>query len=137
VLFLALAVQGPAYRKVLHGIWTTCLAVLPDLFNFRATTFWPFAGNDERTVSVPLAVLATVIRLILALTLALVLAFGIAIIAAGGYGELLSVYALYQAQDQQTTRLIVLIATTLLIILIATGPLVTCLINAFGPEPAS
>ena len=83
---------------------------------------------------VTFAVVATVIRLLIALSLALVLAFGIAIIAAGGYGELLAVYALYQQHDQASTRLIVLVATMLLVILIVIGPLVTYLINAFRPE---
>lgn len=135
VLFLALVVLGPAYRKVLHSIWITFLAVFPDLLDFSGALPWPFSSeNPRRAAVVTWAVVATVFRLLVALSLALVLAFGIAIIAAGGYGELLAVYALYQQHDQASTRLIVLVATMLLVILIVTGPLVTYLINAFSPE---
>lgn len=96
VLFLALVVLGPAYRKVLHSIWITFRAVLPDLLDFKAAPPRPFfPENPGRTVVVTWAVVAIVIRLLIALSLALVLAFRIAIIAAGGYGELLAVYALY------------------------------------------
>lgn len=134
VLFLALVVLGPAYRKVLHSIWITFLAAFSDLLDFKAATPPGLFQNPGRAVVVTFAVVATVIRLLIALSLALVLAFGIAIIAAGGYGELLAVYALYQQHDQASTRLIVLVATMLLVILIVIGPLVTYLINAFRPE---
>ena len=96
VLFLALVVLGPAYRKVLHSIWITFLAAFSDLLDFKAATPPGLFQNPGRAVVVTFAVVATVIRLLIALSLALVLAFGIAIIAAGGYGELLAVYALYQ-----------------------------------------
>jgi len=55
-----------------------------------------------------------------------------AIVAAGGYGELLAVYALYQGQDQATTRRAVLLATMFLIILVAAGPPLTYLGRLFG-----
>jgi hypothetical protein len=134
VFFLALVVLGPAYRKVLHGIWIITGDVFPDLLHPTGRPPWPFsAENPGRMVVVTWAVVETVIRLLVALSLALVLAFGMAIIAAGGYGELLAVYALYQQHDQASTRLIVLVATMLLAILVVTGPLVTYLISAFVP----
>ena len=50
------------------------------------------------------------------------LGIAFAIVAAGGYGELLAVYALYQGNDQATTRRAVLLATMFLVILVAAGP---------------
>jgi hypothetical protein len=136
VLFLAIAVQGPAYRKELHGIWLACLAIFKNPVRPRPLPrgfhILVYEMNKPRY-----ALLTLLARLAIALVLALMLAFGIAIIAAAGYGELLAIYALYQAHDQDSTRHIVLIATMLLVILIVTGPLVTYLINALSPEPAT
>lgn len=147
VLFLALAVQGPVYRKALRGTWRLTLYTSPTW----PSIFVKFLDNLPRnndglraagrilimiwaamiTIAVFILVLA---RCIFAFALALVLTFGIAIIAAGGYGELLGVYALYQAQGQHTTRIIVLLATMLLVVLVAAGPLVTYVLSAFSTE---
>ena len=112
------------------GVWLIFLDVgkkiIPDSLPF------PFNALDG-ALKVAATIVATLARLLLALILILVLAIGIATIAAGGYGELLAIYALYQAHDQPSTRLTVLLATMFLTILIAAGPLITYLINAFSP----
>jgi hypothetical protein len=150
VLFLALAVQGSIYRNALRATWSLTRYMFANWFDItlKFLTNAPLPGDNVRAANkttmmiwagmVTIATFLLVIaRFILAFGLAVVLTFGIAIIAAGGYGELLGVYALYQAQDQHTTRLIVLLATMLLIVLVAGGPLITNVLSAFSPAEKS
>lgn len=113
LLFLALAVQGNAYETLLRA-WR---------FSFRLLLGGLTGGPSDLWLAV--AVFAFDGLLIL---------LGFAIVAAGGYGELLAVYALYQAHDQATTRYIVLIATMFLIIFVVAGPLLRILWKLFAPR---
>jgi hypothetical protein len=103
VLFIALAVQGHAYEALLRAGQFAIKA----RFRLGPST----AGGVVRGPAWPS---------IIAICLLLGIAF--AIVAAGGYGELLAVYALYQGNDQATTRRAVLLATMFLVILVAAGP---------------
>lgn len=95
VLFLAIAVQGRAYDRIL-GNWHDITGLVSQIARFLV-------------IRAPGAVL--VISALIAAGSGLLLLVGFAIIAAGGYGELLAVYALYQGHDQPTTRQVVLLAT--------------------------
>ena len=117
VLFVALAVQGRAYEALLRAGQFAIKARL----GIRPIRIRPSTPGSQ------IRGLATAS---IAIGLLLVIAF--AIVAAGGYGELLAVYALYQGQDQATTRRAVLLATMFLIILVAAGPPLTYLGRLFG-----
>jgi hypothetical protein len=121
VLFLALAVRAPAYQGALHSFWASCYKWFNLIRRRRDSRLWWWGR--------------VVISAIVALILVFLLAFGIAIVAAGGYGELLAVYALYQGQAQTTTTRIVLLATMFLIVLVV-APAVAYLISAFRFDTA-
>ncbi len=71
----------------------------------------------------------------LAFLAALLAAVAAAILIAGGWGEGLAIYALYQEHDQASTRHKVLLSAFLLIIAVAAPPLIA-LIRA-APRPAA
>jgi hypothetical protein len=117
VLFLALAVQGNASEGIfgaLRGFWRL------NFRSIRRTVSRDIAsGRPTRAIKVigwgSLSGLAG----------GLMMSGAILIIFAGGFGELLAVYILYQGHDQSSTRIIVLLATMILIIAITVGAGVT------------
>jgi hypothetical protein len=98
VLFLALAVQGPLFVRVFRGYQR--VAHLPAAE--RRNGMLEIRGPLYRAL---FGATSWLLVLLLALT-----------VLAGGWGELLAVYAVYQQQDQASTRQIVLLLTLFLII---------------------
>jgi hypothetical protein len=134
VLFVAIAARGPTYQNALHQLWGRfkwALRTIPPQKDLPAE--YPELDNVVGNIAFVVGWTAwgVVITLIFALTLTL----GIAIVIAGGYGELVAIYALYQGQAQATTAQIVLLATMFLVVLVVTAPAIASLINASGPAP--
>jgi hypothetical protein len=101
VLFLALAVQGPAYQRVFRAGMVTFAGVTAD--------------GRRRTV------LARTVNFVAAYLLATLIS---ATLFAGAAGELIAIYALYQQHDQATTRQKVLLSAMFLVIATTAVPLI-------------
>jgi hypothetical protein len=116
VLFLAIAVQG----RVILGLFKTGVRLITTESQIRRLD--DVMGTSDNRPQPRSATGWAILCLVVLLQF-----IAIAIVAAGGYGKLLSVYALYQGHDQTTTRQTVLVATMFLIILliitVVAGPL--------------
>jgi hypothetical protein len=110
VLFLAYAVQGGAYASFLK--------LYEQIEKYNSA--WVPPPRPRR----PGAYLASTTRVLLTLTAAPILLLGaILTVVAGGLGEGLAIYALYQGTDQAGIRLVVFVATLVLVAVVIVVPL--------------